>query len=173
MASTDNYWTRARSSSFGRRRFLAGSATAAFGSAAILAGCGDDDAKKTATASASSAATGAATGAASAPAAGKRGGTFRVVKAVPDTGVDPAITNTYVTHTALTTRKVPPRLPAAGTLAAPVAAPVAALLADAVAVFLVSSSPQPARMAAEPNAAVAEPARKRRRVKLELRARVQ
>ncbi len=102
MASTDNYWTRARSSSFTRRRFLAGSATAAFGSAAILAGCGDDDTKKTATASASSAATGAATGAATAPAAGKRGGTFRVVKAVPDTGVDPAITNTYVTHTART-----------------------------------------------------------------------
>ncbi|MCC6381499.1 MAG: ABC transporter substrate-binding protein [Dehalococcoidia bacterium] len=92
----DNYWTKLRRGSVTRRRFLAGSATAAAGSAAILAGCGDDDDNggKTSTAAPSGSASASAT-----QAAGKRGGTVRLVKSVPDVGVDPAVTATYALHT--------------------------------------------------------------------------
>ena len=39
----ENYWTRLKSNGYSRRRFLAGTGVAAAGTAAILAGCGDDD----------------------------------------------------------------------------------------------------------------------------------
>ncbi len=110
--SQENYWSRKMRYGVTRRRFLAGSATAAAGSAALLAGCGDDD-DDTTPASATTAAGGSATAAGSASAsasasaaptqvAGKRGGTLRFVKAVPDVGLDPAVTNTYPLHTAKT-----------------------------------------------------------------------
>jgi ABC-type transport system substrate-binding protein len=94
LASPENYWTRRRSG-VSRRRFLAGSAVTAIGSAAILAGCGDDDngAADTPTP------TDPATNGTPTQAAGRRGGTMRLVKAVPDTGVDPAITSTFLLHT--------------------------------------------------------------------------
>ena len=58
----ENYWTRLKSNGYSRRRFLAGTGVAAAGTAAILAGCGDDDSSgSAATAAATSAATAAAT----------------------------------------------------------------------------------------------------------------
>jgi ABC-type transport system substrate-binding protein len=96
MSEEQNYWKRRGRYGLSRRRFLAGSAVTAIGSAALLAGCGDDDDEPapTATGTATRTATGTAT-----PAAGKRGGTMRLVKSVPDTGVDPAITSTFLLHT--------------------------------------------------------------------------
>ena len=65
----ENYWTRLKSNGYSRRRFLAGTGVAAAGTAAILAGCGDDDSSgSAATAAATSAATAAATSAATAAA---------------------------------------------------------------------------------------------------------
>ena len=40
---SENYWNRLRSNRVNRRRFLAATGVAAAGTAAILAGCGDDD----------------------------------------------------------------------------------------------------------------------------------
>ena len=86
---TDNYWTRR----LNRRRFVAGSATLAAGSAAMLAGCGDDDAKPAGTATAASTGSAAASSAATTAAANApvKGGTFRNFKLAVDPGVDPAI----------------------------------------------------------------------------------
>lgn len=104
MSENENYWGRLRQRSVSRRRFIAGSGIAAAGSAAILAGCGDDDdGGSTPGAGATTAAAGATTaaaGATTAAAAGKRGGKITVTKVVPDTGLDPAITVTNPLHPA-------------------------------------------------------------------------
>ena len=98
MSDQGNYWTRQGSRSFTRRRFIAGSGVMAAGTAAMLAGCGDDDAKPaasgtTAAAGATTAAAGATTAAAASPAAAAatKGGTLRLVKSAADTGEDPRI----------------------------------------------------------------------------------
>jgi ABC-type transport system substrate-binding protein len=98
MPDTSNYWTRRGWLGVSRRRFLAGSAVTAIGSAAILAGCGDDD-DETPTPTGTATGTATRTATAAPTEAGRRGGTMRLVKSVPDTGVDPAITNTYALHT--------------------------------------------------------------------------
>lgn len=90
-----NYWTRLNSSRVSRRRFVAGSATLAAGSAAILAGCGDDDDAPAGTASPSASASASASGSASASAsasvaAGVKGGTLKYTKSEKDDGLDPA-----------------------------------------------------------------------------------
>ena len=109
MDNRDNYWTRYRNRSFGRRRFLAGSGVVAVGGAAILAGCGDDDddgGDETSTATSTgtngtSTATGTGTATSTASSGdGERGGTIRVSKAAQDTGLDPAITVTNPLHPA-------------------------------------------------------------------------
>jgi ABC-type transport system substrate-binding protein len=103
MNREETYWTRARTSRFTRRRFVAGAGVFAAGSAAILAGCGDDDDETpTPTATRTATAPGTPTGTATAtqPAAGKRGGTIVTTKAAPDTGLDPAITVTNPLHPA-------------------------------------------------------------------------
>ena len=98
MTDQGNYWQRQRSRRFTRRTFIAGSGVAAAGAAAMLAGCGDDDAKPaasatTAAAGATTAAAGATTAAASSPAAAAavKGGTLKLYKAAADTGEDPRI----------------------------------------------------------------------------------
>jgi peptide/nickel transport system substrate-binding protein len=96
LAAPGNYWTRRQRFGVSRRKFLAGSAVTAIGSAAILAGCGDDDDDGPAP---TPTATGTAPGTTPTQTAGRRGGTMRLVKAVPDTGVDPAITSTFLLHT--------------------------------------------------------------------------
>ena len=110
MREKDNYWLRLRGRRLTRRSFLAGTGVAAAGSAAILAGCGDDDddagspaatqaaateaaATQAAAAEATEAAAAAATEAAAAAAADgpRRGGTYRTWKSTEDQGLDPAI----------------------------------------------------------------------------------
>ncbi len=90
--STENYWTKLRSRSTNRRRFIAGAGIAAAGSAAILAGCGDDDDDTTPAASTTTSG-GATTAATTAAATDKpvRGGTLRNFKLTVDPGVDPAV----------------------------------------------------------------------------------
>ncbi|MCC6382767.1 MAG: ABC transporter substrate-binding protein [Dehalococcoidia bacterium] len=81
-----NYWGRR----FGRRRLLAGGATAGLGAAALLAGCGDDDSggDKTATPGGSQTSTsGSPTKAAATPV---KGGTLQLMKTAKDDGLDPA-----------------------------------------------------------------------------------
>ena len=108
MSEQENYWTRYRGRRVTRRGFIYGSGVAAAGTAALLAGCGGDDAKKTATASAAASGTTASNAAnatpqvssATAAASGKRGGKITWTKVVPDTGLDPAITVTNPLHPA-------------------------------------------------------------------------
>ena len=105
MSDQENYWTRHRSNRFTRRTFMAGSGVMAAGTAAMLAGCGDDDVKKTATAASGTTVSGATNStpqasSATAAASGKRGGKLTVTKVVPDTGLDPAITVTNPMHPA-------------------------------------------------------------------------
>ena len=87
-----NYWSRYSGRRLSRRGFVAGGATLAAGSAAILAGCGDDDSTtKTATKSAAAGATTAVGSATAAPAAaGVKGGTLQMTKSEKDDGLDPA-----------------------------------------------------------------------------------
>lgn len=91
----DRYWRRRLS----RRHVIAGGATLAAGSAAILAGCGDDDDDDGGDATPKP---GEPTKAAESPtaAAGKKGGTLRLSKAAPDTGLDPHIVVTNPIHPA-------------------------------------------------------------------------
>ena len=97
MSEQENYWTRQRGRRVSRRTFVAGSGALAAGTAAILAGCGDDNTAKTSTAAASGT-TAAASGSASASAAattvaavqGVKGGTLRITKTEKDDGLDPA-----------------------------------------------------------------------------------
>lgn len=102
---SEGYWDRYWKRRTGRRTFLAGSATAALGSAAILAGCGDDDSTSTSTAT-SSASASASASAAGSPSTGsptgsataafkddpkRYGGTYRVSTLDPHRGSDPQI----------------------------------------------------------------------------------
>ena len=109
MRDKDNYWLRLRGRRLSRRGFIAGTGVAAAGTAAILAGCGDDDddddAAPAATAAATAAATEAATEAATAAPTvdARRGGTFRTTKSTEDQGLDPAI---YHTNNGEVTTKV-------------------------------------------------------------------
>ena len=84
-----NYWLRRRS----RRAFLAGSATASLGAAALFTGCGGDDsgggASPTGTAGVGGTPQQGGTGTASAE--GKYGGTFRISTLDPHRGSDPMI----------------------------------------------------------------------------------
>ena len=80
------YWRR-RST---RRTFLAGSATAVAGSAAILAGCGDDDDDGDDDNGDDGEPT-QPSGETQEPSAGERGGTLRVTKAQVDDGIDPGL----------------------------------------------------------------------------------
>ena len=92
----NRYWERYSRRRLGRRTFVAGGATAVAGSALVLAGCGGNDGgSATATPAGSS-----ATAAPSQAAVGRRGGTIRVAKASPDTGLDPHITVTNPIHPA-------------------------------------------------------------------------
>ncbi len=99
MAS--RYWTRYWAARTSRRMFLAGAGTTALGAAAMAAGCGggdDDDDGGVATATAP--AGGQTPAPAQTPTAGKRGGTLRIAKASPDTGLDPHIVVTNPIHPA-------------------------------------------------------------------------
>jgi peptide/nickel transport system substrate-binding protein len=82
-----NYWTRG-GRTVSRRRFALGTGTLAAGTAALLAGCGDDDTKATGTAA------GTASGAATTAASGQptKGGTLLNYKTGPDQGIDPQVT---------------------------------------------------------------------------------
>jgi peptide/nickel transport system substrate-binding protein len=91
MPDQSNYWTRHGQRMLSRRRFLAGSGVALAGSAAILAGCGDDDDEPTRTPTATGTATGTATATTPSAEQPKRGGTLRLWKPVADSGLDPAI----------------------------------------------------------------------------------
>ncbi len=123
MRDNENYWKRLRRRPVSRRSFLAGSGVAAAGSAAILAGCGDDDDDAPAATAATAteapadateapAATAAPTEEVTpvpteAPAAGgpKRGGTLRLWKPEQDAGLDPAVfhvNNTEVIYSTMT-----------------------------------------------------------------------
>ncbi len=99
MAS--RYWTRYWAARTSRRMFLAAAGTTALGAAAMAAGCGggdDDDDGGVATATAPSG--GQTPAPAQTPTAGKRGGTLRIAKASPDTGLDPHIVVTNPIHPA-------------------------------------------------------------------------
>ncbi|MFN0094877.1 MAG: ABC transporter substrate-binding protein [Dehalococcoidia bacterium] len=97
-----NYWERYARRRLSRRQILAGGATLAVGSGALLAGCGDDDDDDEGGSASPAATTAAATGAASATATTatasgetpKRGGTLKWWKAVKDQGLDPAVFHT-------------------------------------------------------------------------------
>ena len=118
MRDSENYWKRLRHRPVSRRRFLAGSGIAAVGSAAILAGCGDDDdddtgadpagddPDPTGTTAAGETPDPTATAAPTQSSdALKRGGTFRNSKLVEDAGLDPAIfhlNNTEVIYNTMT-----------------------------------------------------------------------
>ena len=120
---SDNYWKRYLGRKSSRRRVLAGGGAAAIGTAALLAGCGDDGddapASSAATAAATSAATSAATAAATAASGGgeaaataaateavedrsRYGGTFNSQKAAQNTTLDPSVTVTDDQWTAVT-----------------------------------------------------------------------
>jgi peptide/nickel transport system substrate-binding protein len=106
MRETENYWTRLGSRRASRRRFVAGSGVLAAGTAAILAGCGDDDESAP---TATPTAPGTGTPSAATPV---RGGTLRNFKLAVDPGVDPAIyhLNNYepvnLTYTQVSTYQV-------------------------------------------------------------------
>ena len=118
-----NYWKKYLGRKASRRRVLAGGGAAAIGTAALLAGCGDDGddapASSAATAAATSAATSAATAAATAASGGgeaaataaateavedrsRYGGTFNSQKAAQNTTLDPSVTVTDDQWTAVT-----------------------------------------------------------------------
>ncbi len=98
---SENYWNRLRSGRVNRRRFLAATGIAAAGTAAILAGCSDDEEEAAGPAATTAAATAAATEAATAagrvasdPAGLTRGGTLRFGSPMGGDAIfDPAITN--------------------------------------------------------------------------------
>lgn len=94
------YWMRYWKARTNRRTFLAGAGVTALGAAGLAAGCGggDDDEKATPTAAAT--AGGQTPAPAQTPTAGKRGGTLRIAKASPDTGLDPHIVVTNPIHPA-------------------------------------------------------------------------
>lgn len=94
----EGYWNRYWKRRLSRRHVIAGGATLAVGSAAILAGCGDDDDSGDENTPAPGEPTKA--GASPTAAAGKRGGTLRLSKASPDTGLDPHIVVTNFIHPA-------------------------------------------------------------------------
>ncbi len=95
MSSTNNYWTRHQNLRLSRRRFVGGSAVAMAGTAAMLAGCGDDDDDKTATGTTGPAGTTAATASGASPSAAAnapvKGGTLKLTKAQADDGMDPGL----------------------------------------------------------------------------------
>ena len=120
-----NYWKKYLGRKASRRRVLAGGGAAAIGTAALLAGCGDDGddapASSAATAAATSAATAAATAAATEASGGgeaaataaateaaedrsRYGGTFNYMYpgGSEPTGYDPHITITYSPMDSLT-----------------------------------------------------------------------
>lgn len=93
MSDQENYWTRQRSRRFTRRTFIAGSGVMAAGTAAMLAGCGDDDAKPAGSAT-TAAASGTTAAAATATPQGEKptaGGTLKLTKAQADDGYDPGL----------------------------------------------------------------------------------
>jgi peptide/nickel transport system substrate-binding protein len=84
-----------------RRTLLAGAGSAALGVAGLAAGCGDDDDDQAPAGGATATAPQQGTAGSPTPAAaGKRGGTIRVAKASPDTGLDPHIVVTNPIHPA-------------------------------------------------------------------------
>jgi ABC-type transport system substrate-binding protein len=87
LGARDNYWKRRQS----RRTFLAGGTTAAIGTAAILAGCGDDDDTGGQTPSAGRTPTTGQTPGQTPQVQGIRGGTLRSSTLDPHRGSDPMI----------------------------------------------------------------------------------
>jgi ABC-type transport system substrate-binding protein len=85
-----NYWSRYWNRRLSRRGVLAGGITTALGTAAILAGCGDDDDSGGSTASPGATTGGKVTGVQGAV----RGGTFRTSVGDPFRGADPHINTT-------------------------------------------------------------------------------
>jgi len=100
MEST--YWSRYWRARIRRRAFLAGTGMAALGAAGLSVGCGggDDDKGGKATATAPQGGATQPAGSPTAAPAGKRGGTMRIAKASPDTGLDPHIIVTNPIHPA-------------------------------------------------------------------------